>query len=767
MRYPVIDEEALRLAALRALEIIGTPRTTAFDAIVKLAADSFACPIAFISLLDKDQLWFKAECGLATTSMPRGVAFCNYTVLGTDAFIVEDALSDERFATNPLVTGLPGVRFYAGVPITIESGYRIGTLCVIDTCPRRFPKAQVERLQQFGRIVEGLVAAHDQSVRAATAARELAEKAQLLWKKNRLLQQVERIGKIGGWELDLKTKRVDCSDEISRIHELPTGPCDLDEGLSFYPGAWRSVVVRNIDKTVATGEPYDFESEFVSALGRKKWVRAAGECEFKDGVPVRLFGMFQDITLEKAASERLWQAANFDELTGLANRRHFKQALATAIQGAGQAGGGVSLIILDLDNFKHVNDTRGHGVGDEILTEIGRRLAQEASGDCFVARLGGDEFAIIVTGDHSPERIESSGQRFLACLKHPIRVGSTHIYIGGTLGIARFPADATNASELLKKADLGLYAAKQSNRGSINFYSPDLAVLFERHTEAADLLRTALAKGWLVPFYQPKVRLDDGGCYGFEALARIVAEDGSAIGPAAFGPALEDRAIARRVGKRMLQAVTADIASWRDAGLDPISVSLNVCEADLADGKLANRILQRLDELELPRSHLTIEVTESVFLGDEARLAREALDRLHQEGVKIELDDFGTGYASLTHLRAFPVSRLKIDRSFIEDLGRDDGSGVIVQAVIDLAHNLDCQIVAEGVETEIQADLLRKMGCDAAQGYRFGHPASAVEARRVLAAEAEKRQQLLRAIAARHASDTQVQISQGTHAARR
>ena len=596
----------------------------------------------------------------------------------------------------------------------------------------------------------------------------LVEKAHLLWKKERLLRQMERIGKIGGWELDLKTNKVDWSDEVFRIHELPLGdPCLLEEALSFYPDDWRSLVTSSIEKAIATKEPYDFESQFVTALGRKKWVRAAGECEFQDSEPVRLFGMFQDITLEKAAAERLWQAANFDELTNLANRHHFNQVLADAIEGARKSGNDVTLMILDLDNFKQINDTRGHSVGDEVLAEIGRRLAQEASDGCFVARLGGDEFAVIISGKHPPKRIERRGQRFLSCLKRPIRVGPTHIYLGGTLGIARFPADAMNSPELLKKADLALYAAKQSNRGSINFYSAGLSALFERHTLAADLLRTALAKGSLVPFYQPKVRLDDGGCYGFEALARILAGDGSVIGPATFGPALDDRAIARSLGKCMLHAVTADIASWRAAGLDPISVSLNVAEADFADGKLANRVLQRLDELELPRSHLTIEVTESVFLGDEAKLAREAMDRLHREGVKIELDDFGTGYASLTHLRTFPVSRLKIDRSFIEDLGRDGGSGVIVQAVIDLGHNLGCQIVAEGVETELQAGLLHKMGCDAAQGYRFGYPASAEETRRVLSAEDEQRQQLLRAIAARHASGTEAQSFHQKHAARR
>lgn len=751
MLYPVVDDELLRLDALRALKIVDTPRTAAFDAVAQLAADTLACPISFISLLDEDRQWFKAECGLSVSSTARDIALCNYTVLGTDVLVVEDTLRDERFKSNPLVTGHPRMRFYAGMPIVTEGGYCIGALCVGDTRPRRLAEAEVKRLRGLASLAEALVAAHAQSVRAVAAAEEAAEQAQLLWKRNRILRQVERIGKIGGWELDLKTNKVNCSDEISRIHDLPDGgPHDLEQGLSFYPGHWRAVVTDNIDKTLATGEPYDFEAEFISALGTRKWVRAAGECEFQSDEPVRLFGIFQDITQEKIASTRLWRAANFDDLTGLPNRRHFNQMLETAIAQARQACSGVALMILDLDNFKQVNDTRGHGTGDEILAEIGRRLAQESCEGCFAARLGGDEFGIILSEGQSGLNIDGTSRRLLSCLRHPVRVGPSHVFIGGTLGVARFPEDACTAEDLMKKADLGLYAAKQTGRGSVHLYRPELATLFERHTKAADLLRSALAHGRLVPFYQRKVHLDDGRCYGFEALARIVCPDGDIIGPSTFGCALEDWAIARRMGKHMLHAVTADIRSWLDSGLDPISVSLNVCEADFSDGKLAERVLHRLSELALPPEKLSIEVTETVFLGEGAKLVRETLERLDREGVRIELDDFGTGYASLSHLRAFPVSRLKIDRTFVDDLGVNDESRVIVQAVIDLAHNLGCGTVAEGVESELQAELLRDMRCEAAQGFHFGRPVSAEDTQRTLVAERARQERLLGEIGKRH-----------------
>jgi diguanylate cyclase (GGDEF)-like protein len=721
--YPIADDEASRLQALRGLEIVGTKGTEAFGIVAQLAANAFVCPISYISLIDEDRQWFKAEYGLGVSSTSRDAAFCNYTILGSKVFVVEDALRDERFASNPFVAGKPRIRFYAGVPIATDTGHRLGALCVCDRRPRHLSADDRERLRRLGRLAEALIDSHEKSNRVATASVEAGERAQLLWKKNRMLQQVERIGRIGGWELDLKTNRVDWSDEISRIHEVPLGTrFGLDEALSFYPDPWRELVVSCIRRAVTSGEPYDFEAQFITALGNKKWVRAAGECELEDGKPVRLFGIFEDITLEKEAQDRMWQAANVDELTGLANRRNFNGALEAAIEHAHASGSRLALMMLDLDNFKHINDTRGHAVGDQVLAEVGQRLARAAPEHSLVARLSGDEFAIIVPDTSSPGQIEACGRQLLASLRDPIRIGITNVYAGASIGVARFPEDAASGDDLLKRADLGLYRAKQVDRGSIRLYSSELSSSFERHAQAVDLMRRALAKRKLVPFYQPKVRLCDGSCTGFEALARVLSEDG-ALGPAHFWPALQDHQMARRVSERILLAVTADVADWHAAGFGQISVSLNVGESDFAEGKLPKRVFAHLDEFSLPPSCLTIEVTESVFLGEDARLAREALTELHEEGVKIELDDFGTGYASLKHLRAFPISRLKIDQSFIHDLQPEGESRTIVQAVIDLGHNLGLELVAEGVETQDQADLLREMGCDLAQGYLFGKPA--------------------------------------------
>ena len=748
--YPTSYDEKARLEALRALEILDTPPSTAMDSVVQLAAETFCCPIACVAMLDEDRQWFKAQFGIALTSTPRDIAFCNYTVAGDDLFTVEDMSRDPRFADNPLVTAAPNIRFYAGVPIKTDSGHRIGALCVADVVPRKFSAGDKSRLRRLGKVAEMLVQAHADSCRSARVARDFSDKARELWQKNRLLQQVERIGKIGGWELDVVTNTVSWSDEVARIHELPPGKtCTLQEALNFYADGSAAHVASNVAKAIELGEPYQFEAAFVSATGTRKWVRAAGECERCDGKTVRLFGMFEDITLEKQAGQRLWHSANIDELTGLPNRHRFNDALAENLRVCRAADHELTLMIFDLDNFKQINDTRGHGVGDTVLAEVGRRLGDVAPEGAMVARLGGDEFAVIVSGKSTHSVIEDYGRRLLRVLRQPIRVGTEHVYVDGTVGAARFPLDAQSAAELLKKADLSLYSAKQSDRGTVRLYTRDIATLFERHSCAIKLAGKALEKNTLIPYYQPKICLKGNRCFGFEALARIASDDGSVIGPQAFAAAFQDRIMSRRIGKRMLAAVIADIARWRDEGLGPVSVSLNVSEYDFADGVFAKRVLRALAERNLASSWLTIEVTESVFLGAKATLAKEALVALDAAGVGIELDDFGTGYASLTHLRSIPVSRLKIDRSFIESIGEDESSRAIVQAVIDMGHRLGCEIIAEGVEGEEQAHVLRLMACDAAQGYLFGRPMAEDQARLLLSAPPPTQVGFLRVLAAK------------------
>ena len=394
-------------------------RIPAFDAVVALARSTFSCPIAFISLRDVDAEWLQTESGLGAAPTPAAdLAFYNYSLPGRDVLAVEDARSDERFAASALVAGGAGIRAYAGVPILADCGQRLGTLSIGDVYPRIFSDADKDRLQQLGKMVEEMLAWRGKYKRAAAAAaRDTADIMRRLLKKNQLLLQAERIGQIGGWVLDLKTSMFEWSDEVSRLHELPLRqPCPLDEALSFYPGEWRTHVATKLATAVETGEPYTLEAEFVSASGRKRWVRAAAECERCDGKTVRMFGTMKDITAEKAISDSLWRAANIDEVTGLPNRRHFNEILGASIACCQAPEGVVMLMILDLDNFKEINDTRGHMAGDAVLKEVGQRLAQRPPGGGFVARLGGDEFAVIIAGDCSFAGKQKAGAEIFDCL---------------------------------------------------------------------------------------------------------------------------------------------------------------------------------------------------------------------------------------------------------------------------------------------------------------------------------------------------------------
>lgn len=322
------QSERARLAAVRALELLDTPSDPSFDSIVKLVAQYFDCPMGLVTLVDHDRQWFKARCGLEATQASRDVAFCNHTIATPDLLVIEDATQDLRFQANPQVTGTPHVRFYAGYPLSIDGVNRLGSLCIIDTAPRRFDDAARSALMRFGRLVEDLVRLHANELALKAAAQKQEGKNRELETKSRLLLQIERMAAIGAWSVDLDTLRAHWSDEIFRLHDLPVGLAPtLEESLGFYRGESRVQVQARLAEAMETGEPFEFAADFITATGRRRRVRSVGHTEIVDGAPARLVGVFQDITAHHEAQQRLWQAANMDFLTGLANRSLFETAL--------------------------------------------------------------------------------------------------------------------------------------------------------------------------------------------------------------------------------------------------------------------------------------------------------------------------------------------------------------------------------------------------------------------------------------------------------
>jgi diguanylate cyclase (GGDEF)-like protein len=424
------------------------------------------------------------------------------------------------------------------------------------------------------------------------------------------------------------------------------------------------------------------------------------------------------VTHQKQSEERVRWIANHDPLTGLPNRLLFQERL-DYITGDDTVDSGFALLLLDVDDFKRVNDTLGHDAGDSLLCAFAERLRAATRADDFVARLGGDEFAVILNGVTRPEDVRSAGDAILAELRQP------HIHAGrildcnASIGASLYPAHGTGRTELLKHSDIALYVAKASWRGNLRIFDAGMRSEMQTRLSMLGIAREALREDLIVPFYQPKIDLRTGEVAGFEALLRWRHQNRGIQSPDSIAAAFEDLSTAAAISDRMVEKVIADMRRWLDEGIAFGHVAVNSAAAEFRKGDFAESLLERLHKGGIPPERLQLEVTETVFLGRGADYVERALKTLSNAGVQIALDDFGTGYASLSHLKQFPVDVLKIDRSFIADLGQDPDAAAIIRAVINLGHSLDIEVVGEGIETPEQAQRLTNKGCHFGQGHLY------------------------------------------------
>jgi len=374
------------------------------------------------------------------------------------------------------------------------------------------------------------------------------------------------------------------------------------------------------------------------------------------------------------------------------------------------------VLFVDLDRFKTVNDTLGHPVGDALLCAVTKRLKEAVRGSDMVARLGGDEFAIIQSGARPTDASELAA-RIIEAVSQPHDVLGQQIVIGASVGIAVAPTDGREPDQLLRNADMALYRAKSSGRGSYHFFQPEMdAQMQERHALEVDL-RRAIGQGEFEVFYQPIVEVARREIRGFEALVRWRHPQRGLVSPAVFIPVAEEIGLIGQLGDVVLRQACRDAAAWPD----DISVAVNLSAVQFRNPGLPLSIVSALAAANLPAGRLELEITETVLLQDD----RTVLDLLHQIralGVRISMDDFGTGYSSLGYLRSFPFDKIKIDRSFVQELGKKEDCLAIVRAVTQLGADIGMVTVAEGVETEEQLDVLRVEGCNLAQGYLFSQP---------------------------------------------
>ena len=470
-------------------------------------------------------------------------------------------------------------------------------------------------------------------------------------------------------------------------------------------------------------EPFrDFRYGYRKPDGELCYIRISGEPIFgADGSFQGYRGVGSDETPATLAAQRLQHLASFDSLSGLPNRNFFVAELEHALARARRSGGNLGLCFIDLDRFKSINDTLGHGAGDELLQAMAARLRGLLRESDVVARLGGDEFVVLLDGQSDAGAMAAVARKLLAVVNEPLSLRGRTVWITASCGIAMYPADGDDAQTLLKNADAAMYQAKAGGKNNFHFYTAALAAQSELLFALETDLRHAIERGEMVLHFQPKFDIAGGAMRGVEALVRWQHPQRGLVPPSEFIPVAEESGLIVPLGRWVLREACAQLERWRAVGLAVPRCAVNLSARQFASDTLVDDVLESLSAAGVAPTLLEVEITESVLMADPDR-AHAVLQRLHALGVHIAIDDFGTGYSSLAYLMRFPAQTLKIDRSFVSGLPLDRGAAAITQAVIALSHSLGLKVVAEGVETQAQLDFLRGLGCDAVQGYLTGRP---------------------------------------------
>jgi diguanylate cyclase (GGDEF)-like protein/PAS domain S-box-containing protein len=475
------------------------------------------------------------------------------------------------------------------------------------------------------------------------------------------------------------------------------------------------------DELITSGLPAK-PIEFMRMLsdGSQIWVELRQQAELSEE-RWKIIIVERDITERREASIRLDHMAHYDVLTGLPNRKLFYDALSKALVACAASKHMVSVLFIDLDHFKIVNDTLGHAIGDELLIQFSNRLVQCVRIRDTVGRLGGDEFAIILVMEddsHSPSIVAN---KIREILRKPFDLKGHEITVTTSIGITIYPDDASDTETLIKYADTAMYGAKHAGRDTYRFFTSQMNIAMLAKLDLENALHKALENDEFVLHYQPKVDTKTGHVAGLEALIRWERPGKGLVSPAEFIPVLEEIGLIVAVGSWVIHEVCKQISLWIASSIGPMQVSVNVSSRQFIEGDLHRDIVMALTDNNVPAYLLELELTESVLMVN-TNQTMETLKDLKQQGVRISIDDFGTGYSSLAYLRRFPLDKLKIDIAFIRNIISDPDDAAIALAIIKIAHSLKLEVIAEGVETIEQLNYLRKHNCNQIQGYYFSRP---------------------------------------------
>jgi diguanylate cyclase (GGDEF)-like protein/PAS domain S-box-containing protein len=832
--------EARRLQSLRNYTVLDSPAEAGFDELTHLAAVWLGVPIVLVSLVDAQRQWFKSRVGLETAETPRSMSFCSVAIQRPqEMLIVPDAQLDPRFRDNPLVTGEPGIRFYAGAPLVMPDGEALGTLCVIDRQPRDFTLQQRETLTLLARQVVAQLELRRQrlemqlavdryqklfdntmdgvlqtrpggEVLAANAAAcaMLGMSEEEICRRGRaslldledprlpgLLDTRLRLGHARGelrmrrgdgtlfeveltsalyrdhagewlssivfrditerlrWQQQLQTQvnlldnlahnvpgslyqfRMDTQGKLSfpfssagirTIYEVEPEQVREDAGPALdriHPDDLEPLL-ESIRTSARTLEPWRVEYRVILPVQGERWRLCNAQPERLPDGSTLWHGFNTDITDRKEAEAQTYRLAYFDALTGLANRSLLRDRVDQALALARRNRQYGAVMFIDLDNFKQINDARGHSVGDLLLTEVAGRLQGLLRAEDTVARLGGDEFVLLVNDlgqdvEASARAAVAVAEKVRATLDRPHLIDNFSYSSTGSIGISLFPKAGQQIDDLLREADTAMYRAKASGRNRIAFFEITMQHEVEERLALEQELKEGLAAGQLRLYVQPQVDAQGQEVAG-ELLLRWQHPLRGLVSPMRFIPLAEETGLILPLGEWVIEQACRTLALMRAQGFTQ-SLAVNVSARQFRSEDFVPRVRDILRETGAPAQQLVFEVTESLFIQDWEHSLQRIIE-LVKLGIRFSIDDFGTGYSSLSYLQRLPLFELKIDRSFVQATPHDINDTAIVQSILSMAHHLGLEVVAEGVENQAQADFLLAQRCDRLQGFLYAQP---------------------------------------------
>ncbi|MGO2134857.1 MAG: sensor domain-containing phosphodiesterase [Marinobacter sp.] len=681
------ETEKRRLAALIRLGLLDTPPEERFERLTRIARQHYQVQIALFTALDHDRQWFKSRQGLNVSEIPRSVAFCEYAIRQDQIFVVEDASRDPRFCTNPLVLGSPHIRFYAGMPVREPSGYKIGSLCIIDDKPRQFSEKDLDVLRTLATMVEEelersyLESDNSEYVPVSHLNRAIHHaQSVFLTSDNERSAFTQMLGDL----LALTGSQFGFIGEV--LHE--------DNGTPYL----KIGAITNIAWSPETQALYQ-------------------EVERRGMVFDRLDNILGQlmVTEETIISNNL--ATNYDALTGLPNRRRLTELFVQELYEAGQRAGMVSVCFIDLDGFKTINDEHGHAVGDAMLKSVANALQATVRSHDIVARLGGDEFVAILR-DVDDEGVYA---RLLDAIRQPVSFRHHVLQISGSMGVTLYPDDDAGSDLLLRHAGQAMYAAKETGKNCFRIFDLESHSSNKKRVRVLEQIGCALSQQQMELYYQPKICLRTREVAGFEALIRWDHPTDGVLGPGRFLEQIEYTEHARTLGNYVIREAVKQLKAFAKQDL-PYTLSINLSPSHFLSQQFRDDLSCALWDCprEL-RAHLILEVLETTALDDMDTVLKN-LKVCRELGVDISLDDFGTGYSSLDHLRRLPAQEIKIDSSFVVDMLSDSDDSMIVSAIVSLSKSFKRRLVAEGIENAGVERKLIELGCDLGQGFFYSKP---------------------------------------------